>query len=992
MLNTPLPEKLRSNFDKDHYSTTGPHSSRSSEFQHGYSCLNTDNLGWVTVAKHEILALVRKLEQTLEAHQIKTGVKVFNTSDMVDQLVPNLISRLKPVVQRTLQLELNVAKLSKSLQGNSKEEEFAAFLVKLDQDETFRQSLRHEYPALFTHIANTLLQWFDYCTELLQRLTDDHSTLSEAMAATDSTLGNLVQLQADSGDSHNQGRSVAILRFDSGHKLVYKPRPISADKLFQQWLAWVNLHSGFTSFETFNVVDRQSYGWCQYVSSKPLPKKQDARRYYRHFGQLAAIAHFAGATDLHFENVMAHGIHPVVVDLETLFTPLSFKSDSYSLLSTGLFPQLALASRDHRGIDMGAISALAGTTIAKLPHSDARPTATNRTSDSNQFRLAKAHNKPHFKGSNVDYCEYVDEITAGFKETSEFLAKYKTHILGLSITQSLLISRFRVLLRNTYFYHQVLSASYHPDLLRDQDAREAFIREQLQQEASDTDCEEVIEWETRSLLMGDIPIFHSYPTSRHLFSNDTLVKQQYFIRRSAVDCQWRLETLDGKAIYEQAQLLQRSLCQSARGAANLKRVKHLARWPRVEQDLASENALIAAASNIGKHLVTQAVLNVDDATWTRFTGQETNLTTENIDYNLHNGRLGPIVFLAYLGAQTGERRFTALSQQSLMGLATRIEQGLSFEHLGLCGWGGYIYALACLNQLWDIEAFKQAMSIALTNVAPRIAKDEHFDVEHGVAGCLLALLNMAKHGSFGQQALKLAQDCGEHLLKNSIAKHPVFGWPFHQTNGVLTGFSHGNAGIALALDRLFDATRETTYLSAAQAAITSENAQFDSQTQNWPDWRDNTPRFMTAWCHGAAGIGLSRCLTEHAIHPNQQAQDIHRAVAQIMALPLSEHGGLCHGNMGNLDILHTIATTTGKQDYINAFMHKKEQVCEHLTGQGLFNKADPFYQHPGMMTGLSGIGLALLKMHAPQQVPNVLALSPPIKSTQFESNAGLSNT
>ena len=41
-----------------------------------------------------------------------------------------------------------------------------------------------------------------------------------------------------------------------------------------------------------------------------------------------------------------------------------------------------------------------------------------------------------------------------------------------------------------------------------------------------------------------------------------------------------------------------------------------------------------------------------------------------------------------------------------------------------------------------------------------------------------------------------------------------------------------------------------------------ENSVFSDIECNWPDFRDlpnsTGPSFMTAWCHGAAGIGLAR--------------------------------------------------------------------------------------------------------------------------------------
>ena len=85
----------------------------------------------------------------------------------------------------------------------------------------------------------------------------------------------------------------------------------------------------------------------------------------------------------------------------------------------------------------------------------------------------------------------------------------------------------------------------------------------------------------------------------------------------------------------------------------------------------------------------------------------------------------------------------------------------------------------------------------------------------------------------------------------------------------LAGFSHGVAGIAYALLELAVATGDERYRTAALAALDYERALFDAVHQNWPDLREtqtlktetNSAQgsvFVTAWCHGAPGIGLSR--------------------------------------------------------------------------------------------------------------------------------------
>ena len=61
-------------------------------------------------------------------------------------------------------------------------------------------------------------------------------------------------------------------------------------------------------------------------------------------------------------------------------------------------------------------------------------------------------------------------------------------------------------------------------------------------------------------------------------------------------------------------------------------------------------------------------------------------------------------------------------------------------------------------------------------------------------------------------------------------------WPF-PSRGPLTGYSHGAAGIALALLELAARTGAEGFRSAARGAIDYERSLFSSEAGNWPDLR-----------------------------------------------------------------------------------------------------------------------------------------------------------
>src|SRR5215213_5012728 len=85
----------------------------------------------------------------------------------------------------------------------------------------------------------TVEQWSDFLREFLTHLAADWEAI-RATFADGEDPGPLAEVDAGKGDRHRQGRSVLLLRFASGLRLLYKPKPLAVDVHFQQLLGWLN--------------------------------------------------------------------------------------------------------------------------------------------------------------------------------------------------------------------------------------------------------------------------------------------------------------------------------------------------------------------------------------------------------------------------------------------------------------------------------------------------------------------------------------------------------------------------------------------------------------------------------------------------------------------------------------------------------------------------------------------------------------------------------
>jgi lantibiotic modifying enzyme len=289
--------------------------------------------------------------------------------------------------------------------------------------------------------------------------------------------------------------------------------------------------------------------------------------------------------------------------------------------------------------------------------------------------------------------------------------------------------------------------------------------------------------------------------------------------------------------------------------------------------------------------------------------------------------------------------------------------------LGTLGTGGVLLTLLELDRLGapppDGWRSHREVALSLLNGLPgsRFETDTAFDVLSGVTGLIGPLLGLADPG-----AEALAIQAGDHLLGRQLDGG---GWPQSSAVAVrnellpLTGFSHGTAGMASALCALHRRTREPRFLAGALRAIAYERACFDAERRNWPYYlSSNTdPVFMATWCHGAPGIALSRlCFLGTPFEDERLTRELKVALETTSETTLSQDH-LCCGTMGLVTILRLASQRLGEPHWHEAADRLETEAISRVQRSGhfrAFGTRDGSLVMPGSMTGLSGIGLALL--------------------------------
>ncbi len=442
----------------------------------------------------------------------------------------NIVAQLGPMLVRTMTLELNVSRLEGSLTGERPEERFQSFVASLGNADNALRILE-EYPVLARLLTEVVIRSVECTLEALQRLVGDWEEIRSVLLPGRET-GRLKRLKGNIGDKHRGGRAVLILEFESGARVVYKPRSLAIDTHFQDLLTWLNEHGTPQPLRVLKVIDRGNYGWVEFITTENCKSEAEVRRFYQRQGAYLALLFALDATDFHNENLLAAGEHPVLVDLEALFHP-HFRDSrpvdalvaaehelSQSVQRVGLLPFRMWGDSETEGVDLSGLSTVGEQmTPFSVPEVEGGGTDEMRFVPKHALIPAGAH-QPSMEGKRIDLEDYSAEIIDGFTRMYRLLMRHREELLR----EGGPVDRFseddvRVILLPTQTYGLLIHESFHPDFLRNALDRDRLFDKLWAGSVSRPELEKLMMVQIRDLANNDVPIFTTKPGTRDLWNS-----------------------------------------------------------------------------------------------------------------------------------------------------------------------------------------------------------------------------------------------------------------------------------------------------------------------------------------------------------------------------------------------------------------------------------------------------------------------------------------
>jgi lantibiotic modifying enzyme len=371
-------------------------------------------------------------------------------------------------------------------------------------------------PGAKQTVETVISDWIRAQRLMLSRLQRDRSRLSAILAG---RPGKRVQhVRPGLSDPHDRGQTVTILQFSNGSRVVYKPRPCEGERIWFSVLQWLNDRGFEPFFYIPKLISRRDYCWMSFVDHRGCISSRGVKRFYFRWGAQAAVAQLLGCADLHRQNWVASGQHPVLVDAEMLgdaFAGDGGGSDAvtrlHPVLRTGLLP---LIETDGVGRYTG---------IAPF--------------DCSAHRKERNVFWPVYRGRVERPEKHIDDIADGFSAASRFIcASPNRKLFERFVRQAASRTNLRVLRRATAQYRQLLDASLHPRHLQNRGDRLRYLLESCGR----TQAGRI---EANALLRCSIPRFEIsrrvcerrsalVPTLRTMINSTNLLAARLLIPRS----------------------------------------------------------------------------------------------------------------------------------------------------------------------------------------------------------------------------------------------------------------------------------------------------------------------------------------------------------------------------------------------------------------------------------------------------------------------------
>lgn len=883
---------------------------------------------------------------------------------------------------------------------NSMDEKIKIFINEKFNTQSFRKECEIYYPELIRLLDVLVTSNVNYLTEILLNLENDIQEIENLIL--NHKVEEIKNIKFGEGDTHSKGKSVTEVVLDKG-KIIYKPRKIDIEKKFYDFIQHIEVKSDYklANLGKIRSISKQNYSYVEFIEHKKAKDLYEIEKFYKNLGETLCLLYILNGTDMHSENIIAKGITPYLIDLETLFHSYIFIDDSIigdsiigdeyfetllsksnsTVMSIGILPGKIVKNIDDKdyALEIGGIGG-EEKNLSPFKYVDLNMNENGRLEVIKKFMLSEINNNnPIEKFDSVTFESSLKNIKVGFENMYLWVCDNKDYVQSL-IRELFTGEKTRVVLRPTFSYSKLLSISKEPHFLNSYINRKVLFSKLG---LNSKNYINIAKSEVKQLLDNDIPIFYSYTDSKYLFDYNNN-KIQLFSKEAPIDKVIRKIDM----MCENG--LEKELCYIDQ-TMNLKKYNLKSDITNIKfnENFINKNInkseYLNTAKNIGDLILRRKIEIKGTTSWisTSLLGKdEIEFGVSPVGSDLYLGNAGIYLFLAYLGKYTGDKKYLDESKRAIRFNINFLKQSKLYKHanIGLFnGIGGELLSLGLVSKIIDIEDCEEVIKFALDNLKELVRRDLSYDILGGASGLISSLIELLKiFPQFKDDITKLLEISYNHIIENRIICDDYCYWK-SKVAVPYTGYAHGNAGIVSALIKLKYNEKHLLNKNLVSDKIINEilNYQRNLYSNEYKNWKISNVKdsYSNGWCHGAPGILLSSCnLLKYGYKDSHIEEELNTALETTIKYGFGNNPTYCHGDLGNLEIINEFAKFKNddelkrkcKATYIDLY----ENVISQKWDTHIFRNTESL----GLMLGLAGWGYSILRFLYEDELLNFIVL------------------
>lgn len=871
--------------------------------------------------------------------------------------------------------------------------------VQMTNSYEWKKYLFKKYKGIEQRITILINNLSDYILFFLEKLIYDKNKLIENFNIS-FEIEDIILYQ---GDFHKNGKFVIRIEFSSNTIIFFKPRDSYNELFFKNIISFfegkTNINIDFP-----NIFSYDEYSWMSKLAySNDFVNNKEVKQYYENLGKLICVFHMLGTSDIIPDNLIITNNKIGLFDLEILTTKsLLIKNNSIrwkfseSVKKIGAIPEWMVADIDLNSVVLSSLFFCLNTQSVK-----------SHVWDKNEFKFNikdvpfSVNEDTHIPKINNEFIELNNEflpfLINGFCIQYDYILKNKESIKNIISNNFPLLRKLRVLFHATNIYSQVRTESLVPESYKEDKHIYEIIKEFVSHFYTDgynVDKEILCQSIHNQLASFDIPYFYYNLSNKELMDGhekklsdwdfsplDTIINRIDNFSEDDLNLQLRIINLSCSFAFD---YFNNTFENSSIDKLHI---------VNKQRENISKEQYLEAAIKVGDYLIKNAITEKNEINWVSKVRESNGLYSISLlNYDLYDGLSGICLFYIQLYRITEKNIYKIVFEK----IYNELKQTIKYQHNSnyytnlpkeieeSYPISPYTFPVSFIYLTFQNEDFKnienwEIISLIIDNLLILSKKTNQNDYLLGKFGLLDFLLSTKKE--FPILLLDKVESL-IHILKNEIFKSAehrdgqIYWSMYYDQKKESGGFAHGSSSTSYVLSKFSKLDKKI--LESSIFSLNHDRSFFNKKISGWIDNREDFSTYNdpVSWCHGSSGIILGRLLMEEFYTDSSFKFEYEVAKKNIIKKGLHSNECVCHGSLGNMEILYALSTRLKDLDTKNSIFHYLNDLSIkiidniHVIRNGVEGNTEII----GLFTGITGTAYQLLRFYDWENTPSILCL------------------